>query len=114
MFVKFGLGLPSVHPIGTPAWDDARVVEGIVEVAKAADRLGYAFVTCCDHPVIPRAASQFMGERWFDVIATLGFAAGHTERVQLLTSVVILPYRTPFDIAKSMATLDSLSNGRLI
>ena len=112
--VKFGMSLPCVMPVATPPWPDDKVVDGIEAVAKKADQLGFEYVACCDHPVIPKEAAKPMGTRWFDPIATLGFAAGITTRVKLLTSVVVLPYRTPFDIAKSMATLDSLSGGRLI
>ncbi len=112
--VRFGTALPAIHPIGTPAWTDAKVVDGIEAVARKADALGYEWLACCDHAVIPQESAPFMGTRWFDPIATLGYVAGMTKRVKLLSSVIILPYRTPFDIAKSMGTLDSLSGGRLI
>ncbi len=112
--MRFGTALPCITPIGTPKWSNSQVVDGIEAVAKRADDLGYDWVTCCDHPVIPAESASFMGTRWFDPIATLGYAAGITTRVKLLTSVIILPYRSPFDIAKSMGTIDSLSGGRVI
>lgn len=58
------------------------------------------------------AASPDMS--WLDPIGTLTFVAGVTERIRLGTSVLILPYRQPVATAKQLATLDVLSEGRLI
>ncbi|MBM4406493.1 MAG: TIGR03619 family F420-dependent LLM class oxidoreductase [Chloroflexi bacterium] len=113
MAVRFGLGLPCIHPMGTPLWTDEQVVAGVEAVAKKADALGYDLVSCCDHAVIPAERNPDMGHRWFDALATLSYVAGMTSRVRVLTSVLILPYRSPFDVAKAYGTLDALSNGRL-
>lgn len=51
---------------------------------------------------------------WLDPIGTLFFVAGATERLKLGTTVLILPYRQPVVTAKQLATLDVLSNGRVI
>ena len=51
---------------------------------------------------------------WLDPIGTLTFIAGVTEKIRLGTSVLILPYRQPVTTAKQLATLDVLSEGRLI
>jgi len=112
--VKFGIGLPGVNPMSASRWDRDAITRGIVEVATAADRLGYEFVSAQDHPVIPEASRHMIGPRWYDALSTLSFVAGMTKRVRLLTSVVVLPYRDPFSIAKAMATLDVLSRGRAI
>ncbi|MBI3744622.1 MAG: TIGR03619 family F420-dependent LLM class oxidoreductase, partial [Chloroflexi bacterium] len=112
--IKFGTSLPCIHPIATPKWGVEAVVDCVEAVAKKADALGYEWVTCCDHAVIPEETASHMGTRWFDPIATLGFAGGMTKRVKLLTSVIVVPYRSPFNIAKSLGTLDSLTNGRVI
>jgi len=112
--MRFGVGLPAVNPIGAPRWDNETVLKGIVAVARKADELGYEYVTCQDHVVIPKEKSRLIGPRWYDPIATLGFVAAITRRVRLLTSVVVLPYRNPFVMAKSIATLDVLSRGRVI
>jgi probable F420-dependent oxidoreductase len=42
----------------------------------------------------------------------LGFAAAHTTTLRLIPNIVVLPYRNPFVVAKSGATLDLLSDGR--
>lgn len=51
---------------------------------------------------------------WLDPIGTLLFVAGCTENLKLGTTVLILPYRLPVVTAKQLATLDVVSNGRLI
>lgn len=51
---------------------------------------------------------------WLEPISTLTFVAGCTENLKLGTTVLILPYRLPVVTAKQLASLDVLSNGRLI
>lgn len=51
---------------------------------------------------------------WLDPIGTLLFVAAVTERMRLGFSVLILPYRPPVETAKRLATIDVLSEGRLI
>ena len=55
-----------------------------------------------------------MGATWYDPIATLGFLAGVTTSVRLLSHVLALPYHHPLEVAKAFATLDRLSGGRAI
>ena len=51
---------------------------------------------------------------WLDPLGTLTFLAGCTSRIRLGTTVLILPYRLPVATAKQLASLDVLSDGRLI
>ncbi len=51
---------------------------------------------------------------WLEPISTLTFVAACTEKIRLGTTVLILPYRAPVVTAKQLASLDVLSNGRLI
>ena len=89
--------------------------ETVVSLAKAADEQGFAFVTAQDHSVAPRQwAAEGGGQTWFEPFVVLSYAAAITTRVRLLTDVVIVPYRSPFQLAKISASLDQLSGGRLI
>ena len=51
---------------------------------------------------------------FFESISSLAFLAGVTESVKLGLGVLVLPYRDPVVTAKQLATVDSLSKGRLI
>ena len=94
---------------------DGTPPEAVVAIAKAADELGFDFVTAQDHSVAPRKwAAEGGGQTWYEPFVVLSYAAAVTTRVRLLTDVVIVPYRSPFQLAKISASLDQLSGGRLI
>jgi probable F420-dependent oxidoreductase len=59
-------------------------------------------------------AGQSGDGEWPEQITTLAYLAGVTERIRLVTSVMIIPYRNPILTAKMLSTLDMLSKGRLI
>jgi alkanesulfonate monooxygenase SsuD/methylene tetrahydromethanopterin reductase-like flavin-dependent oxidoreductase (luciferase family) len=82
------------------ATDPATTVEQIL----AAERSGLDFVGIQDHPY------QW---RFFDTWTLLSYAAGRTERVRFVPDVLNLPLRLPTVLAKSAASLDVLSGGRL-
>jgi len=99
---------------------------GYIAVGEAAERLGFGFISVNDHVIVPRdVASRYpyseSGE-WagaaagecLEELSTLSFLAGCTERVRLLTSVMVVPHRQPVLAAKMLATIDVLSGGRLI
>ncbi len=54
------------------------------------------------------------GWRYADPQAMLGYLASITNRVKIMPRVLVLPYRQPFSVAHGMATIDSLSGGRLV
>ena len=99
---------------------------GYIAVGEAAERLGFGFISVNDHVIVPRdVASRYpyseTGE-WagaaagecLEQLSTLSFLAARTERVKLLTSVMVVPQRQPVLAAKMLATVDVLSAGRLI
>ncbi|MFI5807169.1 TIGR03619 family F420-dependent LLM class oxidoreductase [Streptomyces sp. NPDC051561] len=114
--LSYGMQLPiqSQSRIYAEEWEADAGAEDLVEVARAADRAGFAYVACCDHVAIPRAYAKAMGTVWYDPVATLAYLAAATEKVQLLTHVAVLGLRHPLALAKQYATLDHLSGGRLI
>jgi probable F420-dependent oxidoreductase len=61
-------------------------------------------------------AVEYYGEEnwWLDPYALWGFLAGSTKRIQLGSSIIVLPYRDPIVQAKMLGTLDVLSNGRML
>lgn len=96
-------------------WEPQASVSDLVAIARAAEDAGAGFVGSCDHIAIPRDAyAQHMETTWYDPVATLAFLAAHTSRVRLATTIYVLAYRHPLEIAKAFATLDRLSGGRVI
>ncbi|WP_405896053.1 LLM class F420-dependent oxidoreductase [Streptomyces sp. NBC_00104] len=95
-------------------WEADAGPKDLAEIARAADRAGFAYVATCDHVAIPRRLAPAMGTVWYDPVATLAYLAGVTERVRLLSHVAVVGLRHPLLTAKQYATLDHLSGGRLI
>lgn len=104
--MQFGIMLPHYKQVAA--------TDAILRVAKAAERLGYHSVWVSDHIVIPNEAIDRFGEMFYDPLAVLAYVAACTERVQLGSSVLIVPYRNPIQVAKVAATVDCLSHGRLL
>jgi probable F420-dependent oxidoreductase len=95
---------------------------GIVDVARVADDAGIHQIVMTDHLAIgPRTdrypfAARFPyppQEPWPEPLAVLGAFAAATSRIRLGTGVLIGPLRSALLLAKSAATLDVLSRGRL-
>jgi probable F420-dependent oxidoreductase len=105
------LGLPTDH---VEARAEFGTVEAVVEMAQAAERLGYHGVFVTDHPAPPRSFIASGGHHALEPTVVLAAAAAGTTRLQLMTNLYIVAYRNPFLAAKSIATLDSLSGGRVV
>jgi probable F420-dependent oxidoreductase len=63
---------------------------------------------------VPKDAVYPPSPSFYDPVLTLTWAAAYTKRVRLGTSVLVLPMRHPLPLAKELATLQNLSEGRLI
>src|SRR3954467_15634584 len=90
--------------IGVFVTPDAAGRDAVVEQVLLADRLGLDLVGIQDHPY---------QRRHLDAWTLLSYLAGRTERVRLFPDVANLPLRHPALLAKSAATLDRLSGGRV-
>lgn len=77
-----------------------------VAAARAAEALGYDFVSTSDHP----SGTDPGNETW----TALTWIAAHTDRIGIMPRVLGVPYRRPAMVAKMAETLDRLSGGRLI
>ncbi|HVZ06542.1 TIGR03619 family F420-dependent LLM class oxidoreductase [Rhodopila sp.] len=100
--------------------------ENIMAMATAAEAQGYGTIGVADHLIVPMqtgvrypytADGVWPGAptgECFDAIATLAFLAGFTQRVKLLTSVLVVPHRPAVLTAKLLTTADVLSGGRVI
>ncbi|MGW8972330.1 LLM class F420-dependent oxidoreductase [Streptomyces platensis] len=112
----YGVQLPvqSQSTLFAESWEAAAGPADLVEIARVADRCGFAYVACCEHLAIPRRLAEAMSTVWYDPVATLAHLAAVTERVRLLSHVAVAGLRHPLITAKQYATLDRLSGGRLI
>ena len=117
--MEFGLALPGRGPLAKP--------ELVLRMATRADALRYDSIFVTDHVVLPASMArsvypysttgQFAGgaaQDYLEPLATLGYLAHATKRVRLGTSVLVVPYRNPLVAAKTLATIDQLSGGRVI
>ncbi|MFE6977863.1 LLM class F420-dependent oxidoreductase [Streptomyces sp. NPDC057682] len=114
--LSYGMQLPiqSQSAIYAEPWEAGATPADLVEIARTADRAGFTYLASCDHVAIPRRLAEGMSTVWYDPVATLGFLAGVTERVLLMSHVAVVGLRHPLATAKQYATLDHLSGGRLV
>ena len=109
--MRFAVQLPTDRVGAGPELLSAGAV---AEMARAAERAGFSALSVTDHPMPPARWVAAGGHHSLDPFVALSFAAAATERIRLLTHVLVLPYRNPFLVAKAAATLDVLSGGRLV
>jgi probable F420-dependent oxidoreductase len=114
--LAYGMQLPiqSQSTIYAEEWEASAGADELSTIARTADANGFAYVAVCDHVAIPKPLDQSMGTSWWDTMTTLGFLAGVTEHVHLMSHVYVLPYRHPLMAAKAFLTLDNVSHGRAI
>ena len=117
--MKFGLAIPNRGPMAT--------AECIKEIAQTAEQLGYYYLAVPDHIVVPRKidpnypyseTGEFV---WtsdgvtdcMEQFTLLAWLAAVTNTIRIMTSVAVIPHRNPLFMAKSIATTDVLSGGRV-
>ncbi len=113
---RIGLSTPGVTamPGAASEWEFGATFTEIAATVSAADRLGYHHVTCSEHIGVPEDQAERRGARYYDPLATFGYFAAVTSRIRFVTSVLVLGYHHPLEIAKRYGTLDVVCGGRLI
>jgi probable F420-dependent oxidoreductase len=87
--------------------------EAVVEVAQTAERVGFYGGNVTDHPCPTGRWLDAGGHYAQDPFVMLSFVAAATKKLTLHTGILVLPYRNPFITARSVATLDVFSGGRV-
>jgi len=113
--MRYGFYLPTRGP---NAQRDA-----LSAFARKGEAVGFDSVMIADHVVFPvqidskypyTVGGAFPGQGdAMDQLALMSFVAGVTEKLRLVTSVMVVPHRNPVLTAKMLATIDVLSNGRV-
>lgn len=101
------------YGICLPNFPDGASPEGIEAAAEVAERLGWSAVWTTDHVLVPREDADEYG-RIYEAILTLAWVGARHRRIRLGTSVIVVPQRNAVLLAKELASLDSLSGGRVI
>ncbi|MBH68904.1 MAG: LLM class flavin-dependent oxidoreductase [Rhodospirillaceae bacterium] len=104
MSLVIGIMLRGQYSFGVDMVDMA---SGLLEQARLADKLGYASITKGSHYSTP----YYQALQQLPILARL---TGEVKTARLNAGIVILPLHKPLDIAEQLATIDILSNGRLI
>ena len=114
--MRIGFVLPHIGPAASP--------DAIVRVAQRAEALGYDSLWVTDRLLYPLNPQTPYGgtpdgtlpepyKRVIDPVETLLFAAAHTRRIALGTSVLDMPFYTPVVLGRRLTALDVFSGGRL-
>ena len=104
--MRVGIHLPHIGRKSGPG--------AIRRAAIQAEELGFADAWTSEHIIIPKGVPYPPSAIFYDPVLTLTWAAAFTKRIGLGTSVLVLPMRHPLPLAKELATLQNLSEGRLI
>ncbi len=114
--MRLGFNLPNIGPAASPS-----AVKEVAQRAEAlrydslwvTERLVYPLNPQTPYPATPDGSLPEQYKRVLDPIETLTFAAAHTSRIALGTSILDIPYYNPVVLARRLTTLDVLSGGRL-
>ena len=114
--MRIGISLPQLGALAS--------AENLILSGQEAERLGYDSVWVLErllypinpqepYPAAPDGKLPETYQNVLDPLETLTFVAAHTTKVRLGTSVLVLPYHTPIQLARRISTLDLLSGGRV-
>jgi probable F420-dependent oxidoreductase len=114
--MELGITLPTSGPYASP--------QAIVQMAQAAERLGYAAIWTYERLLYPLGDIPQPGgsprplpehyKSTYEPIETLAYVAGCTTSIKLGISVLCAPFHVPVMLARRLATLDQFCNGRVI
>ena len=101
-----GVCVPNFRPGATP--------EAMIAATETAERLGWESVWTTDHILPDSSERSSPYAHLYEALATLAWLGGRSERVRLGISVLVVPMRNAVVLAKELASIDALTDGRLI
>lgn len=93
--------------------DEFQTPEAVTTIGQTLERNGFAGACVTDHPSPTGRWLDAGGHHAQDPFVMLAFIAAATKTIGLQTGILVLPYRNPFIVARSVATLDIFSKGRV-
>ena len=109
--MKFSVQLPTDR---VEKLEEFAQADAIAEMALAIETAGFDACYVTEHPFPADDWLEANGHHALDPFVSLSAAAMVTRHLRLHTNLIVLPYRNPFLTAKSIASLDALSGGRVI
>lgn len=117
--MQFGVSAPHRGPLAQPAT--------LRRIAEQAEAWGFGYLTVSDHIVIPKQVEpnypysdtgrftwlEMGGTDCMEQFTVMAWLAAVTTKIRILSSVIVVPHRNPLFMAKSLATMDLLSGGRI-
>ncbi|MFV0295909.1 MAG: LLM class F420-dependent oxidoreductase [Hyphomicrobiaceae bacterium] len=113
--MRFGFYLPTRGPLATR--------DSLAKIVETAETLGFHSVMIADHIILPTTMTSaypytvggnFVSDGdCFEQLSLMSFVAARTEKLRIVSSVMIVPHRNPVFNAKALASIDVLSNGRV-
>ena len=88
--------------------------QSILSRARIAESMGFHSAMISDHIALTPDVRARYPEPFYDCFTTLSWLAGQTSRIELGTTVCVLPYRHPVEVARLAANIDQFSGGRFI
>lgn len=108
--MRFIFQYPDIHGTDRELLDAGPVAD-LAATAESSGWSGFAFT---EHPAPSAPWLESGGHQSLDPFVALGHVAAVTSEIRLLTYLSVLPYRNPNLLAKTSATLDALSGGRVV
>jgi len=109
--MRFTVTYPLVHH---PCNPELMTKQSLTRFAQTAEKAGFDAMGFTDHPAPTHRWLSAGGHDALDPFSALAFVAAVTDRMLLIPNIVVLPYRNPFIVAKSIATIAALSSGRFV
>lgn len=104
--MKLGLNVPNFGPGTDP--------DSLADWVRFAENTGFDLAMMSDHIAVTPDVAELYPAPFYDPFTTLAWLSGLTERIELGTTVAVLPYRNPLLTARVVANIDQFSGGRFI
>jgi probable F420-dependent oxidoreductase len=104
--IRLGVNVPNFGPTATP--------RNLRDWVRFAEDSGFALAMMSDHVMLTPDVTALYPPPFYDPFTTLSWLGGFTDRLELGTSVTIVPYRHPLLVARTAANIDQFTGGRFV